>query len=141
VHDSKRTAWLWGPSEVAGINDRRRGGRRQGAAGLAAILGAIAILGAAAAQAATTITVNSNADNDTDTSVCTLREAINSANHGSSTDTGNCTAGTGNDEIIFSGLTGTISLGGTLPAITGDLTIQGPSVAIDGGFPAARAGT
>ena len=48
--------------------------------------------------------------------------------------TGNCTAGTGTDSIVFS-LTGTIILGSKLPVIGGNLTITGPAssgITIDG---------
>lgn len=68
---------------------------------------------------------------------CTLREAINNANAASDTSSGDCVAGTGTDTILFS-VSGTITLGSTLPAIAnsspGSLTIDGTgqTVTVDG---------
>jgi len=80
------------------------------------------------------ITVNSTED----TAVagdghCTLREAINNANADGDTTGGDCLAGSGADIIDFS-VSGTITLGSTLPAISGDLSIEGAgqSVTISG---------
>jgi CSLREA domain-containing protein len=57
---------------------------------------------------------------------CSLRDAITAANTKSATN--NCSAGSGTDTIAFSrGLTGTITLNSTLPPITGNLTISGPT--------------
>jgi CSLREA domain-containing protein len=82
----------------------------------------LATLAAGAAQAAT-ITVNSVADPGA-SSICTLRDAITAAN--TSTAINGCTAGTGDDTIVFS-VTGTILLTATLPDIAETLTIQGPA--------------
>ncbi|RLC76119.1 MAG: hypothetical protein DRJ03_29230, partial [Chloroflexi bacterium] len=52
---------------------------------------------------ADTITVDTIADNTTGgDGYCTLREAINNANTDSDTTSGDCTAGNGDDSIIFS---------------------------------------
>jgi CSLREA domain-containing protein len=57
---------------------------------------------------------------------CTLREAITNANANSDTSGGDCAAGSGEDTITF-GVSGTLTLGATLPAITAPeaLTIDG----------------
>jgi CSLREA domain-containing protein len=71
-----------------------------------------------------TITVNTLADTIATDGVCSLREAIQSANLGMPI--GSCAAGTvGLDTIIIS-VTGTITLGSALPDITQDLNIGGP---------------
>jgi len=111
-------------SEVFGSNDGPRRDRRRGVA-LAMVLSMILALAADGAQAAT-IKVNSTAD-DTNPGHCTLREAINSAN-GSSSGTGSCRAGDGNDAIKFS-VRGTITLGSTLPDVLRTLTIRAPLAA------------
>jgi CSLREA domain-containing protein len=85
---------------------------------------------------ATAYTVDTTADTS-GAGDCSLRDAINAAN-GSPTGGSTCTtAGTGTDTIGFS-VTGTISLGSTLPTITDTgLTITGPAgspgITIDGG--------
>lgn len=86
-------------------------------------------IGVTPAHAASTITVNSTADNTTADSTCTLREAINNANSGSDTTSGDCGVGSGNDTIIFAGGLGTatITLTSTLPDIT-----DGAGLTIDG---------
>ncbi|MGD0075802.1 MAG: choice-of-anchor Q domain-containing protein, partial [Candidatus Binataceae bacterium] len=65
--------------------------------------------------------------------LCSLREAINNANSKSDTTGGDCATGTGDDTIVFS-VSGTITLGSTLPAIQNNLTIDGngQTVTIDG---------
>jgi hypothetical protein len=88
------------------------------------------------AHAGNTITVNNTTDpaSISGNGFCTLREAINNANAASDTTAGDCTAGTGNDTINFS-VSGTITLGSPLPAITGGtLTIDGSGqqVVVDG---------
>lgn len=57
---------------------------------------------------------------------CTLREAINNAESNSDTTGGDCDPGSGPDTITFS-VSGTITLGSTLPSITSSdgLTIDG----------------
>jgi CSLREA domain-containing protein len=92
----------------------------------AAIIGVIAVL--AATANATPYTVNTTNDS-IGAGNCSLRDAINAAN-GSPTSGSTCTAaGTGSDTITFS-VTGTITLGSTLPTITDSgLTITGPNPA------------
>jgi CSLREA domain-containing protein len=77
-------------------------------------------------------TVNSLADDaDGTDGECTLREAITSANTdtASGTATGECAAGSGDDEIHFA-LPGTapwtVNLTGAMPTLDSDLTIAGP---------------
>ena len=74
------------------------------------------------------ITVNSFDDNIAVNGFCTLREAITNANNNAAT-YGDCTAGSGNDSIIFASSLNfsTITLTSTLPAITdgGGLIIDG----------------
>jgi CSLREA domain-containing protein len=83
--------------------------------------------GSAPAVAGTTITVNSTSDAAANDGLCTLREAITSANVNadSGAASGECAAGTGDDTITFS-VTGTINLTGALPDINSNLTIGGP---------------
>jgi hypothetical protein len=72
---------------------------------------------------AATITVDSLADTGAP-GICVLRDAITAAN--TRTTTNGCGAGTGKDMINFD-VTGTISIGSTLPEITdSNLTIYGP---------------
>jgi CSLREA domain-containing protein len=76
---------------------------------------------------AASIVVNSTEDNATPGDAkCTLRKAINNANSNRDTTAGDCAAGSGADTITFS-VSGTISLGSTLPPITSadGLTIDG----------------
>ena len=115
----------------------KRGGRSLTRAGLVATIAWFAVTIASVAHA-TTYTVNTILDTSTATN-CTLRDAINATN-GMARSGSTCTAGpSGTDNIVFqSGITGTISLGSTLPLITdGSLTITGPTsspgITIDGG--------
>jgi len=66
--------------------------------------------------------------------LCSLREAINNANHRSDTTNGDCAAGTGNDTIVFN-LSGTITIQSKLPSIQNTLEIDGTgqAIAIDNG--------
>ncbi len=74
---------------------------------------------------AAAITVNSLADSTTSgDGICTLREAINNANSDSNTAGGDCVTGSGADTITFS-VSGTITLGSTLPNITTPVAING----------------
>ena len=76
---------------------------------------------------AATITVNSAGDNAADDGVCTLREAITSANTDSASGAmvGECAAGSGSDDIGFS-VAGKITPGsGGLPTITTAMHIDG----------------
>src|ERR1051325_306030 len=79
-----------------------------------------------ARAAGATITVNSLGDDATaGDGNCTLREAMNNANDNADTTSGDCVAGVADDTIDFS-VSGTITLGSSLPDIGGDLTISGP---------------
>jgi CSLREA domain-containing protein len=94
--------------------------------GLAALVCALILPGAAIAlPPGTTITVNTTADG-TGGPDCTLRDAITAAN--SNTPVGGCNAGHGADTIDFS-VSGQINLGSTLPAVASDLTIDGSAKA------------
>lgn len=80
--------------------------------------------------AAATIIVNALSDsNASGDGLCSLREAITNANAKSDTTTGDCVAGTGDDTIVFN-VSGQITLGGPLPAITNTLTIDGTGQAL-----------
>jgi hypothetical protein len=85
---------------------------------------AFALTLSTAAHAAT-ITVTSLADSS-GTNICILRDAITAAN--TMTATNGCAAGSGNDTINFS-VTGTITLGSTLPEIA---NVAPNSLTIDG---------
>ena len=62
---------------------------------------------------------------DTSPTLCTLRDAIVAAN--TDAPANGCGAGSGADTITFqAGLTGTITLGSDLPAVTTTMTITGP---------------
>ncbi|MGH2603226.1 MAG: CSLREA domain-containing protein, partial [Dehalococcoidia bacterium] len=98
---------------------------------------AVAALRPAPAPAAT-ITVTTTADSNPPLGTCSLRMAIQAANGDTPIGSGGgCTRGSGADTITFApGLTGTIALTATLPAITSAITIQGPgagSLTISGG--------
>jgi predicted outer membrane repeat protein len=85
---------------------------------------------------AATIIVNTTSD-ESPPVACSLRGAVNNSIQEKDTTDGLCTAGTGPDTIQFS-VKGTIPLTAALPAITSNLTINGPSepsgtaIAIDG---------
>jgi Right handed beta helix region len=76
--------------------------------------------------------VNTTADPGTSTQ-CSLRAAINNANSKTSSTDSICAKGTGTDTIIF-GVSGTIRLGSSLPAIQNTLTISGSgrTITVDG---------
>jgi CSLREA domain-containing protein len=75
------------------------------------------------------ITVNTLVDENTPgDGLCSLREAIINANDNAQTFP-ECAAGTGANAITFS-ISGTITLGSTLPAITDDVTIDGGAQSI-----------
>lgn len=84
---------------------------------------------------AASLTVNSLADAIAVDGQCTLREAIQNANNNAATNV-DCTAGSGADTITF-GVSGTITLGSTLPTINdpAGLTLDGTgqTVTISGG--------
>ncbi|CAG1769616.1 partial putative outer membrane protein PmpB, partial [uncultured bacterium] len=69
------------------------------------------------------ITVNTLVDTVANDGVCSLREAIQSANAGMPI--GNCASGAGLDTIVITA-TGTIVLGSDLPALVQDVVIVGP---------------
>src|SRR5204862_247332 len=69
------------------------------------------------------ITVNTLADENGTGANCSLREAITAANNDVAF--GGCPAGSGTDTITFS-VTGTITLGSSLPNITSSMNITGP---------------
>ena len=81
---------------------------------------------------ADTITVDTIADNTAGgDGYCTLREAINNANTDSDTTSGDCTAGNGDDSIIFSDTL--FSAGGIISITQGPLVIQSDNgTSIDG---------
>ncbi len=77
-----------------------------------------------------TVVNTTNDDTISGDHLCTLREAINNANAGSDTTSGDCLV---SSAITFS-VSGTITLGSTLPAIASDVTIDGigQSIIVDG---------
>ncbi len=89
----------------------------------------LAMPGAARAAIITVNTVGDPGVSDT----CDLRDAITNANGKNQSGSANCTGGTGADTIVFS-ISGTITLGSTLPAIANtspdSLTIDGSGHAI-----------
>jgi CSLREA domain-containing protein len=113
-------------------------GRKPWFVGLLAIL---VLCMAPSAASAAVITVNTITDTpiNTNDGVCTLREAIDSANTNtdSGATAGECAAGSGTDSIEFSGAVfngthpgstiGLVSANGNLPAITETVTIDGCS--------------
>ncbi len=84
--------------------------------------------GFATPVSAATITVNSILDTSGDTGICTLRDAVASAN--TDTANGGCDAGSGDDTIVFdAGLSAqTITLGSTL-SLGSNLTLDGSTLA------------
>src|SRR5689334_20248254 len=103
-----------------GARERRLKEKRRGrfATGAGVTIGATLLAGGTA-QAACNCTVDSLAD-PTEAGHTTLRDAITSAE-----------ANAGPDTITFaSGLSGTITLGSALPAITDALTISGPGAGL-----------
>lgn len=96
------------------------------------VTGAFALSHFQSVFAAATITVNSTADTAANDGVCTLREAITSANSNavSGAAVGECVAGDGNDTIEFdiagTGVkTITLTASTPLPDITSSMTIDG----------------
>src|ERR1017187_9400577 len=93
---------------------------------IAAVLGLIAVAGVVlfaprAPLASGPIIVNTTADPGS-AGVCALRDAITAAN--TQVAVNGCAAGTGTDNINFI-VSGTVTLGNTLPAIVNNLTIDG----------------
>jgi CSLREA domain-containing protein len=93
-------------------------------------------LGLTSVARAATYTVNTLQDSSGVANTCSLRDAINAANDTPARGSTCTTRGSGNDAISFS-VTGTITLGSTLPEVTdSQLIITGPvapGVTIDGG--------
>jgi len=109
--------------------------RRLASTGISACLLAtlLATVGAPAAAAAG-IVVTTLADTAADDGLCSLREAIDAANGNaaSGASAGECAAGSGADVITFD-VAGTITLAASLPALSGDLTLDGGrAITIDG---------
>jgi CSLREA domain-containing protein len=98
------------------------------------MLAIVTLVGLTGPSLAATIAVDTTADDNMVNGNCTLREAIISANLQGATDA--CTAGDGsNDTIDLTAVTGTITLGSKLPAISANVRITGPgatSLAISG---------
>ncbi|RLC02661.1 MAG: hypothetical protein DRI57_29880, partial [Deltaproteobacteria bacterium] len=94
---------------------------------MAGLLGAMTIF--APQVMAAEIVVNSILDTTGDAGICTLRDAITSAD--TDTATGGCAAGSGDDTVTFdAGLSGqTITLGSNLPQLTTIITIDGEALA------------
>ncbi len=88
------------------------------------LVSSLMLLGSALTARAATITVTSTADSTANDGACTLREAIINANSDAAS-WADCAAGSGADVINVTA-TGTITLGSTLPTLTGSLTINGP---------------
>ncbi len=74
---------------------------------------------------ANTITVNTKKDGFADDGLCTLAEAIATANNNAAVDTTSCAVGSGSDTIVFMVPNGSILVNDTL-SITESLTIKGP---------------
>jgi len=93
---------------------------------------------------AASITVTSTADTVANDGVCTLREAITSANSDavSGAAAGECTAGSGADSISFA-VNYTITTGSQLPVVTTPITVNGNGAAntIIQGAAASQTGT
>jgi CSLREA domain-containing protein len=94
----------------------------------ARLLSALAWGDARASSTPATITVNSAADVAADDGQCTLREAMVAANTdmASGGALGECTAGPGDDMIDMVGISVTIQLASSLPAITSNVVFEGP---------------
>jgi len=73
---------------------------------------------------AATITVNGTVDTIANDGQCTLREAIMAAN--ADTAVNECAAGSGDDTIDLSSITGMIHLTGPLPDLTSNIIFNGP---------------
>ena len=98
---------------------------------LAVVLSSVMTLAWRPASGAT-ITVNSLSDPGS-AGICTLRDAVQAAN--TDTAVNGCTAGSGDDTIDLTGVTGTVTLTGGDLATSSNITINGPGaslLAIDG---------
>lgn len=99
-------------------------------AGICAFAFALFVFGAPAAHAKpnAAITVNTLVDTVATDGVCSLREAIQSANAGMPV--GNCASGVIGPDTITITATGTIALGSALPDIIQDVDIVGPGAGL-----------
>jgi len=94
---------------------------------VASTLATILLALATSPVVAAIIDVNSLADNEVaGNGLCTLREAILSANADADLSSGDCLAGLGDDAIVFSTGPGTIELDSGLPFVKTDMSINGP---------------
>ncbi len=104
-------------------------------------LGLLASLAAATPVLAVSIVVNTTADNTTDDDLCSLREAITTANTDAPVAVGGagngCATGSGPDTIP-SGSTGRITLTSALPDVPADLSISGAGTITISGNNAVR---
>jgi CSLREA domain-containing protein len=91
------------------------------------LLALVVVFHPAFAQTPTLITVNTIDDELNSDGDCSLREAITAANTNAAVDA--CAAGVPGADTIGFDVTGTITLGSSLPAINDSLTIAGPGVA------------
>src|SRR4029450_6249201 len=112
---------------------------------LAAALTALTLPALPGAAAAAPITVSSTGDSAANDGVCTLREAIASANTNTASGAmaGECPAGGSADVIGFNAafngeVADTVAVGGPLPAITTDTDIAGGQCTTEGGGHRAR---
>jgi len=104
------------------------GGKRHRKRVRGVLLVVSAALACAVHAGAATITVTGTGDTDTSDGVVTLREAIVAANTNAANN--DAPAGSaGLDTIDLTGVSGTITLGSALPAISEDLAIVGPGSA------------
>ncbi len=123
---------------------RATAARSKGAARIGVLLALVTALATGAvvslqpvprASTPSIITVTTTDDSSTPgDSYCSLREAISNANAaGTDATGGDCATGTGVDTIVFA-VSGTITLGKSLPAVVNNLTIDGSgqTVVIDG---------
>ncbi|MBV8858069.1 MAG: DUF4214 domain-containing protein [Acidobacteria bacterium] len=96
------------------------------AAALRLALSSTALFSSTAAPAPTRITVNSTSDVVGNDGLCTLREAITSANTdaASGAAAGECAAGSG-DDVIYLSVSGAINLTAALPALSSNVEIVG----------------
>lgn len=112
---------------------RERSGSGSSCLRLMILAGVCVVLGAPTGVRAAVITVSTLADPAGVAGTCSLRQAITNANNDDQSGSTNCTAGNGDDTIMFA-VTGTIGLASSLPGIAGNMTIKGPAggIAISG---------
>src|SRR5947209_3918701 len=112
-----------GPVNLGNVGVMRKVGQLMAviAAAFLALLAALFAFGAPAFAAAITVDDLSNTDGG---GTCTLRNAITAANTNAAV--GGCPAGTAGLDTIHFSVTGTVHIGVALPALTEDVTIDGP---------------